>query len=152
MELCQRHIRVNNPSIRFEDPKKLLAFLRTSRLKKPSLSLELGAYFKTIRTDHRLARQDVAVAVNLSNDDLKKIESPKSLLWDLPPDLIAQLACLYHIEMRHLEKLAQNSCRIATFTGRVTDPDSASTATSHWISQVRTSLEQFGAKELLAVS
>jgi len=89
------------------------------------------------------------MAANLSSDELKKIESSKSLLWDLPPALIAQLACLYHIEMGHLEKLAQNSCNIAIFTGRVTDRDSASLATSDWISQVRTSLEQFGAKELI---
>src|SRR5712664_457301 len=82
-ELYVRHINIKKKSVRFSRPDQLLSFLRRVRLKTPSLNLPLGAYLKSIRTDHKLTQTDVAAATKISTDWLKKVESRTSLPWDV---------------------------------------------------------------------
>jgi len=145
-ELYLRHITHKTKSPHFGDAKNLLAFLRKSPPpQRDTRDLTLSSYFRLTRTDNQISLGEIAAAIGTDVSEVIKLESNTSLPWESEPQLMADLACLYQIDLPTLRMLSSNSLNIAYFSERIKNREQATESMAQWLVAVQGELKSRGA-------
>ena len=148
-ELYRRHIIHKDESHDFGGAIYLLAFLRkTPPPQRDIRDLTVSSYLRLTRTDNQILLEEIAIAVGASREDLIKLESNTTLPWHSEPRLMANLACLYRINLPTLKMLSSNSLNIGYFSERINDRLKDTEAMNQWLCAVQDELEARGASDL----
>jgi transcriptional regulator with XRE-family HTH domain len=138
-----------------------------------------GRWIQTVRHTARLAVSDIAAAMGKEPSYVDRLESGSTCPWDLDPQDIAHLVCLFRVHMKATLFLIQKSFDVSCaqlsgdvtarahrgkmtrergdstrraldmFLARNAKPKKLDDSITEWLSKVQKQLEDWQAKELI---
>lgn len=108
----------------------------------------LSPFLRRFRRNAHVHIDDLAKALNVTQESILEFESSQTLPWELETSVMVKLANAYRIHVDAIDFLTQNSYQIAKLSKTLKDPDQARSSMLKWLADVKLEMQAVASLDL----
>lgn len=134
--------------LKFSSSFELLLFLSRLPMNRNVEETSLSPFLRRFRRNAHVHIDDLAKALNLTQESILKFESSQTLPWELETSVMVKLANAYRIHVEAIDFLTYNTYQIAKLSKTLKDPDQARSSMLKWLADVKLEMQAVASLDL----